>query len=192
VKANHVEYEYVAKNQYFISGSGSAKETAATNNVNAYAATPSVPPPPPLGISFKPGTVEIKSAWRPLNKNDQPARFHVQTVRFYEKKGPNNLPCYFEQRWGLIALHIVQKTPSAPAFIYATFEQTDAGARLTGRELVVPDGTLSIRPPMRRRRRPRLLMRICLRAQGDGRQRAPFFARPRPFFISKIIPEMLV
>jgi hypothetical protein len=29
VKANHVEYEYAAKNQYFISRSGSAKETAA-------------------------------------------------------------------------------------------------------------------------------------------------------------------
>ena len=72
-----------------------------------------------------PGTVEIKSAWRPLNAYDNPARFHVQTVRFYEDKGPNNSICYFEQKWGLIALHIIQKTPSAPAFIYATFEQAD-------------------------------------------------------------------
>jgi hypothetical protein len=43
----------------------------------------------------------------------------------YEDKGPNNSICYFEQKWGLIALHIIQKTPSAPAFIYATFEQAD-------------------------------------------------------------------
>jgi hypothetical protein len=28
-------------------------------------------------------------------------------------------------RWRLIALHIIQKTPSAPSFIYATFEQAD-------------------------------------------------------------------
>jgi hypothetical protein len=27
--------------------------------------------------------------------------------------------------WGLVALHIIQKTPSAPYFIYASFEQTD-------------------------------------------------------------------
>jgi hypothetical protein len=148
VKANHVEYEYVAKNQYFISGSGSAKATAATNNVNAYAATPPIaPPPPPVGIGFMPGTVEIKSAWRPLNAYDNPARFHVQTVRFYENKGPDNTPCYFEQRWGLIALHIIQKTPSAPAFIYATFEQADNIRRPSDSAPVEdPDGNV-INPP---------------------------------------------
>ena len=85
--------------------------------------SPPVAPTPPI-ILFPTGTVEIKSAWRPLNNYDQPTRFHVQTVRFYEKKGPNNQPCYFEQQWGLIAL-IIQKTPTAPAFIYATFEQAD-------------------------------------------------------------------
>ena len=162
VKANHVEYEYVAKNQYFISGSTSAKEMAAMNNVNAYAATPPMaPPPPPLGISFMPGTVEIKSAWRPLNAYDNPARFHVQTVRFYENKGPDNAPCYFEQQWGLIALHIIQKTPSAPAFIYATFEQADNVRRpVTRRRWRIQTAMSSIRPPMRRRRRPRLPIRI--------------------------------
>jgi hypothetical protein len=148
VKANHVEYEYVAKNQYFISGSGSAKETAATNNVNAYTASPPIAPTPTQPfISFMPGTVEIKSAWRPLNAYDNAARFHVQTVRFYENKGPDNAPCYFEQKWGLIALHIIQKTPSAPAFIYATFEQADNIRRPTDAAPVEdPDGNV-INPP---------------------------------------------
>jgi hypothetical protein len=147
VKANHVEYEYVAKNQYFISGSGSAKETAAMNNINAYTASPPVAPTPPF-ISFMPGTVEIKSAWRPLNAYDNPARFHVQTVRFYEEKGPNNSICYFEQKWGLIALHIIQKTPSAPAFIYATFEQADNIRRPNDAAPVEdPDGNV-INPPL--------------------------------------------
>src|SRR6185436_8892988 len=27
--------------------------------------------------------------------------------------------------WGLVALHIIQKTPTAPYFIYATFSQAD-------------------------------------------------------------------
>ena len=140
VKANHVEYEYVAdpKNQYFIPRNVT---TAAANNKTAYTKSPPVAPAPPF-ISFKPGTVEIKSAWRPLNKNDQPARFHVQTVRFYENKGLNNLPCYFEQRWGLIALHIIQKTPSAPAFIYATFEQTDNIRQPNGTSVEDADGNV--------------------------------------------------
>ena len=140
VKANHVEYEYVAdpKNQYFIPRNAMA---AAANNKTAYTKSPPVAPTPPF-ISFKPGTVEIKSAWRPLNNNDQPARFHVQTVRFYENKGPNNQPCYFEQQWGLIALHIIQKTPSAPAFIYATFEQTDNIRQPNGTSVEDADGNV--------------------------------------------------
>ena len=48
-------------------------------------------PTPPF-ISFPTGTIEIKSAWRPLNNYDQPTRFHVQTVRFYERKGSQQKP----------------------------------------------------------------------------------------------------
>jgi len=141
VKANHVEYEYVARNQYFLSGSSSAKEKAAMSNITAYTASPPVAPTPPF-ISFMPGTVEIKSAWRPLNAYDNAARFHVQTVRFYEDKGPNNSICYFEQKWGLIALHIIQKTPTAPAFIYATFEQADNIRQPNATPVEDPDGNV--------------------------------------------------
>ena len=83
-KANNVEYEYVAQNWYYTS-SNVKLATAIANNKKAYAASPPVaPPPPPLGISFMPGRIEIKSAWRPLNAYDNPARFHVRMVRFYE------------------------------------------------------------------------------------------------------------
>ena len=148
VKANHVEYEYVAKYQYHITGADSPKAKAAMNNVKAYDARgPLSPPPPPAGISFMPGTIEIKSAWRPLNAYDNAARFHVQTVRFYENKGPGDTPCYFEEKWGLIALHIIQKTPSAPSFIYATFEQADNIRRPSNSAPVEdPDGNV-INPP---------------------------------------------
>jgi hypothetical protein len=139
VKANHVEYGYVAKNQYFLRNN---VQQPAMNNVNAYTASPPVAPTPPF-ISFTPGTVEIKSAWRPLNAYDNPARLHVQTVRFYEEKGPNNSRCYFEQKWGLIALHIIQKTPSAPAFIYATFEQADNIRQPNGTPVEDPDGNIA-------------------------------------------------
>jgi hypothetical protein len=129
VKANHVEYDYVAQNKYFLPGNTVGPRG---NNMKAYTANPPVAPTPPF-ISFPTGTVEIKSAWRPLNGQDDPSRFHMQTVRFYENKGTNGAPCYFEQQWGLIALHIIQKTPTAPAFIYATFEQAD--------NIRQPDGT---------------------------------------------------
>jgi hypothetical protein len=138
VKANHVEYEYVAKNQYYLHDN---VQPAAANNVNAYTASPPVAPTPPF-ISFMPGTVEIKSAWRPLNAYDNPNRFHVQTVRFYEAKGPDNALCYFEQNWGLIALHIIQKTPTAPAFIYATFEQADNIRQPNATPVEDPDGNI--------------------------------------------------
>jgi hypothetical protein len=138
VKANHVEYEYVAQKQYFLPGN---VKTPAANNVKAYTANPPVAPTAPF-ISFPAGTVEIKSAWRPLNSQDTAAHFHTQTVRFYENKGANGTPCYFEQPWGLIALHIIQKTPSAPAFIYATFEQAENIRQPNGTPVEDADGNV--------------------------------------------------
>jgi hypothetical protein len=129
VKANHVQYAYVAQNKFFLPGN---KTIPAGNNIKAFTARPPVAPTAPF-ISFPASTIEVKSAWRPLNANDNPAHFRMQTVRFYENKGKNNTPCYFEEQWGLIALHIIQKTPTAPAFIYATFEQAE--------NIKQPDGT---------------------------------------------------
>jgi hypothetical protein len=182
VKANHLEYEYVAKHQYFISGAGRAKAKAAMNNVKAYDARgPISPPPPPLGISFMPGTIEIKSAWRPLNAYDNAARFHVQTVRFYENKGPGDTPCYFEEQWGLIALHIIQKTPSAPP----SSTPSDSAP------VEDPDGNVINPPSAATPTTPALAYedspsepKMTVTPTG-----APF-CTPRPFFISKIIPHM--
>jgi hypothetical protein len=122
VKANGVEYRYIVdpKNQFYKKDLAAA---AQNNNFMAFTAAPPRAPTAPF-VLFPPGTVEIKSAWRPLTSNDDPTHFHRQTVRFYEnKQPPNNAPCYFEEQWGLVALHIIQKTPTAPSFIYATFEQ---------------------------------------------------------------------
>jgi hypothetical protein len=136
VKANQVQYSYIAANEFFLPAK---KIGPAQNNAKAYTANPPVAPTPPF-ISFPPGTVEIKSAWRPLTSADTPSHFHVQTVRFYEDKGPGNAPCYFEEEWGLIALHIIQKTPTAPAFIYATFEQAENIKQPNGMAVEDQDG----------------------------------------------------
>jgi hypothetical protein len=72
------------------------------------------------------GTVLVKAAWRPLAQGENAPDFHTKTVRFYDDNGATPAAaCYREQTWALIALHIIQKTPNAPDFIFATFEYTN-------------------------------------------------------------------
>jgi hypothetical protein len=46
----------------------------------------------------------------------------------------------------LVALHIIQKTPSAPYFIYATFEQADNILTADGKRVEDADGTIVVQP----------------------------------------------
>jgi len=107
-------------------------------------------PPPDMGktlVSLPFGTVEIKAGWRQLNANETSSgRFHTQRVRFYEhgKKGQNT--CFRDGVWGLVALHIIQKTPSAPSFIYATFEQADNILTAAGLPVEDEDGRIKSSP----------------------------------------------
>jgi hypothetical protein len=135
-KANSIEYAYVVQNQYWYKSSGLT--AAQTNFVNAV--DNNTPPPQPY-VFFPAGTIEVKAAWRPLAPADNPAHFHTATVRFYET-GANNFPCYIEAQWALIALHIIQKTPTAPAFIFATFEQAENILTATGASVENTDGAV--------------------------------------------------
>ena len=101
-------------------------------------------------ISLPDGTIEIKAAWRPLNPSEfDSGRFHTRAVRFYEVPPGGNpaAKCYIDAKWGLIALHIIQKTPSAPYFIYATFEQADNLQTADGRFVEDVDGNLLLPTP---------------------------------------------
>ncbi len=107
---------------------------------------------PPSGshdmVSQKDGTIEIKAAWRPLNPAEAASgRFHTQTVRFYEGPPLTGPWCYVDAVWGLIALHIIQKTPSAPYFVYATFEQADNILAKDGKRVEDAEGRIVIRRP---------------------------------------------
>ena len=117
-KANRIEYVYTNANFYWYHSPLLA--LAEQNFQNAVAT--GTPPQSPY-VLFPVGTIEVKSAWRPLGSQDNPARFHTTTVRFYETS--NGLPCYFDEQWALLALHIIHKTQTAPAFVFATFEQAD-------------------------------------------------------------------
>jgi hypothetical protein len=117
-KGNRTFYNYVAQNQYWYHGED---YTTAKNNFATAAKQNKYPPPAPT-INLPVGTVLVKAAWRPLAPGETAAGFHTKTVRFYDMNGTSATPCYREQTWALVALHIIQKTPTAPDFIYATFE----------------------------------------------------------------------
>jgi hypothetical protein len=120
-KANRVEYNYVFPKGWY---TGSAP-TAATI---VYLQTNKQSPPPGSTdlVSFPDGTIEVKAAWRQLTAAEQASgRFHIATVRFYRETDSGPPFCYQDAEWGLVALHIIHKTPTAPYFIYATFGQAD-------------------------------------------------------------------
>ena len=100
--------------------------------------------PPPGGldaVSLKNNTIEIKAGWRLLNpEKEDSSRFHTALVRYYE--GSGDTPCFYEEVWGLVALHINQKTETAPYFIYATFEQADNILDREGRRVEDDDGRI--------------------------------------------------
>ena len=125
-KANGTQYKYVVGNQYWYqNGDGSSPaEMAAQSFINTTSSQPSPQMPKQPYVSFPAGTIEVKAAFRELAANEDPKRFHIAPVRYYEQ-GSGGGACYRETPMALIALHIIQKTPSAPSFIYATFEQAD-------------------------------------------------------------------
>jgi hypothetical protein len=109
------------------------------------------PPPGSMHyVSLPNNTIEIKAGWRVLTAAEQASgRFHTTTVRYYEQTGQGGAFCYNEAQWGLVALHIIQKTPSAPYFIYATFEQADNIQTPAGQAVEDANGAIATLPPCR-------------------------------------------
>ena len=131
-KGNRVQFDYAQKlratgkikNQLGDNGGGNLDASFVTAT-KQFLRTNGDPPPGDLEhVSLPTNTVEIKAGWRLLNpEKEDTSRFHTALVRYYERSG--DAPCFREAVWGLVALHIIQKTESAPYFIYATFEQAD-------------------------------------------------------------------
>ena len=147
-KANRTHYVYVAGNS---SPTDPTKLWWATipsdvvDATKAYLAANKASPPAgsKTMVSLPYGTIEVKAGWRPLNPGELASgRFHKQQVRFYENASGGFAKCYIDATWGLVALHIIQKTPSAPYFIYATFEQADNLLTADGRPVEDEDGRL--------------------------------------------------
>jgi hypothetical protein len=105
---NDVAYRHIADNKWYLRSS--LPEVP-------------VPRPPTPPVQFPNGSIVVKSAWIDMEgfSGDQRARYYtrIATVR-----DPETGAC--EGRLvGLAGLHIVQKTPSRPQWIWTSFEQVD-------------------------------------------------------------------
>jgi hypothetical protein len=87
---------------------------------------PQVPP-----VEFPNGSIAVKSAWVPMAgfTPAQQRRFYTRTALV---RNPSTGKCSAETV-GLIGIHIIQKTPSRPQWIWSSFEQVD--------NLALNDGT---------------------------------------------------
>jgi hypothetical protein len=136
-KGNRAQFNYVTDSARQAWYHSPWLQQAETNFTNAIASGSQ--PQGPF-VDFPAGTIELKSAWRPLAPGEDPSRFHTTTVRFYETS--NNLPCYVDAQWALIALHIIQRTPSTPYFVFATFEQADNLPAASGQRVEDENGSI--------------------------------------------------
>ena len=143
-KANRAEYTYIAGNQWFLSSKVQPVETTT----KAYLAKTKMSPPPGSSsyVSLPNNTIELKMAFRPLLAAEaKSGRFHQQTVRYYRGNAQN--PSYVDTTMGLLALHIIQKTPSRPYFVYATFGQADNLLTADGKPVEDENGRELFPPP---------------------------------------------
>ena len=119
-KANRSEYNYIAGNGYFDTTALKPAVRLSGQNVIADSSSPT-PGTTANGISLPNGTIELKAAWRELTTAEaQSGRFYQTRVRYYPTS-----TTYVDTTMGLVALHIIHKTPSRPYFVFATFEQAD-------------------------------------------------------------------
>jgi hypothetical protein len=175
-KANQTEYDYVNQTTYNgkllsqLEDYDRGNLTAATASYikqNTDYPTPSAATNPDGTanyVSLPFDTIEIKSGWRQLNDNEI-SSFHTAPVRYYKilkaygpdsHGNPQNQYCYVDapakattttHTWGLGALHIIVKTPTAPYFIFATFDQINNVVDANGVPVEDPSGKYTQTPP---------------------------------------------
>ncbi len=79
-------------------------------------------------ISFPPGVMEVKAAWRQMTTADSSAvksRFYREKAWIYTPPFGSNPASCVQGEVGLVGLHIAHKTPSRPQWTWATFEHVD-------------------------------------------------------------------
>jgi hypothetical protein len=72
-------------------------------------------------VTFPAGALDIKSSWLDMDNIAHPERYFKRQMLVFDPVSGN----YGTKTMGLLGLHIVQKTPSRPQWIWSTFEQVD-------------------------------------------------------------------
>ncbi len=75
----------------------------------------------PATLTFQVGSLDIKSSWVDMTGLAHPERYYTRTAWLLD---PATGTCA-QTQVGLVGLHIVQKTPTRPQWIWSTFEQVD-------------------------------------------------------------------
>jgi hypothetical protein len=83
----------------------------------------------PMYISNPPGSIEVKATWRFYGGANEPSpdalkRYYHRPAIYYTTNNQGNT-VYQNATMLLIGLHIIQKTPQAQTFTFATFEHVD-------------------------------------------------------------------
>jgi hypothetical protein len=72
-------------------------------------------------LTFNDGSIDIKSSWMDMTGVAHPERYYTRTATVMD---PYTGVCT-QKTVGLVGIHIVQKTPTRPQWIWSTFEQID-------------------------------------------------------------------
>ncbi|HTZ21611.1 MAG TPA: hypothetical protein VMC06_12085 [Opitutaceae bacterium] len=170
-KASRKQYNYVSSRQWW--NTNSSAVGLIENNTSGYVlANQKLPPPgaefgtpsnPGPYISFPNGTIEVKAAWRLLTTKEtavfqqtgQVPGYHWAMVRYYPVAASDSQPTTnpgalvadptkpVDAPAVLLGLHIIQKTPSAPYFIFATFEHVSNIRNQSGNAVEDQNGGLT-------------------------------------------------
>jgi hypothetical protein len=166
-KGSYNEYGYIASRGWYntqplitpSSPGTPQKPVASFANTSGYIVTQGQLPAPGVldgskgtgsYVSFPNGTLEFKAAFRVAtdaertayeNGQPVPGGYHVAPIRYYVQTGQNKYQ-YVDTCGVLLSLHIIHKTPTAPYFIFATFEHKDDVIGQDGKPVEDADGNL--------------------------------------------------
>lgn len=164
-KGNYQEYGYIGSRGWYdtrkiTNVTGNNPPPNVTSNTSGYIViNGKLPPPNQLDgtlnpgkyLSFPTGTMEFKAAFRVATAAEQaayvagkpiPGGYHAAPIRYYTQPVNNGPFVYVDTIGVLLSLHIIHKTPSAPYFIFATFEHKNDVRGPDGQPTEDADGNL--------------------------------------------------
>lgn len=153
VKMNQDLYANIVEGQYWYkTGLGKTPLQVARDNYTSTLAKGQANDPPSPFVNFAStvddsAAVELKMSWRPLTGAEAASgRFYQANVRYYELASGSSTPCWREDTWGLVGMHLITFTREAPWGIWSTFEQADNILTADGKPVEDADGNV-INPP---------------------------------------------